>query len=731
MFPSADKNYGLGPGFTHTLGLGYVHAYIYSKGFDSKIYLSEKTSLPLCVKEILAYKPKIVGISVVDDNYARCLLLVHTLKKVKPSLILVLGGPTPSVNHRFILENNPLIDICVRGEGEEVFHKLLQALSAAGFRMRNADLTGLRGITYRDEDAIMVNEPANILIENKAIRHYLDRYPSPYLSCWLPAAEAVHSGIITARGCNQNCVFCNCSILYKRHVFTHSIDRVLEELSFVSRMSPQRAAHIFDDAFTLFPKRAEKICRGIIENNIRLRLTCLTRCDYLSESLLDLMKEAGFKTVSLSLESAVPRILRVIGKNHLPEDIPSDGLEKEVHFINHIKTMAAYAKKIGMNVMVSIMLGLPTETHAEAARTIRYLDELAFDQYNHNFFTIPEGTPISSNYRRYGYRLERVSKNQIKPETIRPLDLSGIGRSRNSMQEGIFRHNEKEQFHILGLSTKREMRERFFDNVIVRSDLIQENVVRWLQENLALGGGIVQIFSGSEEFKENRRCNMKMLLDHFSPSTKLSCYYMNRDGKENNKILTRGKNVFCEEIPLRVLGTKTALGKFQGENGSGVHTLALDLEREDGESLIDLLKTFDGVNPCLDHLMNAKPYPLFTGLCRWTRTAANCRKLETAIIDEKDQIKLCWGGDPVGTIPDSLEVIIESLKASTSELMKKRGCSCCHAEANCIKCYFPGPLPVEEYCRYMKSTSIWEQAEAFRNYYTFSDYFGLIHREEI
>lgn len=731
IFPTADTNRGLGPSFTHTLGLGYVNSFLHSKGFDSSVFLSEKTSLPLCVREILSYEPKIVGISVVDNNYAKCLLIANTLKRVNQSLILVLGGPTPSVNHKYILENSPSIDICVRGEGEEVFYQLLQVLSAADFRIKKADLTSIKGISYRNGDRTVVNEPAHILLENKGIQNYLDTYPSPYLTGLMPATEAEHSGIVTARGCNQNCVYCNCSILYKRHVFTHSIDRVLQELSFVSRMSPTQSANIFDDAFTLYPKRAERICRGIIENKIRLRLTCLTRCDYLSESLLDLMKEAGFKTVSFSLESAVPRILRIIGKNHPPEDTPSDNLEKEIHFISHVKTMAAYAKKIGMNVFVSVILGLPTETRAEAAKTIRYLNELTFDQYNHNFLHILEGTPIASNYKKYGYRLERVSKNQIRPRTIHPLDLSEIGHSRNSMQEDNFRRSEVDQLQTFGLLTKRETRECFFDNVIIRSDVIHENVIRWLQDNLALGGAILQIFSGAETFHENRRSSQKMLLDHSSPSTKLICYYMDKNGNGNAGMWSRGKNPFCEEMPIAIFGSKTALERYDAGNGSDAHILAMDLKKEDSEGLMSLLKKFDDTNSCFDHLMDSKPYPVFVGLCRWLRTDANCRKLETAIIDDEDHIKLCWGGESVGKIPDSLGEIIGNLKALRATLMNERDCSRCPVKETCMQCYFPKPLPVERYCRFMKNNDVWKQAEIFKTSYTFKDFFGAMPFEDI
>ena len=172
-------------------------------------------------------------------------------------------------------------------------------------------------------------------------------------------------------------------MLYDKKILTHSTNRVIEELDYISNHKNDRnPISIFDDAFTIIPGRAKAICTKLLENKIRLPLSCITRCDTVTEEILDLMKEAGFVSIGFSLESAVPRILRIIGKVHLPEDVPSGSLEKEIRFIDKLKTMSSYAKKIGMSpVFVSIMLGLPDETIEEAQRTMDVVSKLDIDYY--------------------------------------------------------------------------------------------------------------------------------------------------------------------------------------------------------------------------------------------------------------------------------------------------------------------------------------------------------------
>ena len=105
---------------------------------------------------------------------------------------------------------------------------------------------------------------------------------------------------------------------------------------------------IFDDTFTIIPARAKKICEKIIENDITVPLNCITRCDKMSIELLDLMKQAGFKAIGFSLESAVPRVLRTIGKVKPPNCRSSENFEEEKDFIEKFKNMTTYAKKIGI-----------------------------------------------------------------------------------------------------------------------------------------------------------------------------------------------------------------------------------------------------------------------------------------------------------------------------------------------------------------------------------------------
>src|ERR1039457_7243514 len=96
------------------------------------------------------------------------------------------------------------------------------------------------------------------------------------------------------------------------------------------------------------------------------------------------MGEAGFGSIACGLESAVPSVLRATGKVR-PPDWHDPGLTPERQFLEQMKKSIRIAKKYGLTVGVSIILGLPTETPTDGAETLRFVKELPIDSYAHNF----------------------------------------------------------------------------------------------------------------------------------------------------------------------------------------------------------------------------------------------------------------------------------------------------------------------------------------------------------
>ncbi|HAF95072.1 MAG TPA: B12-binding domain-containing radical SAM protein, partial [Elusimicrobia bacterium] len=82
---------------------------------------------PEAVEAVLAVKPRIVGIGVYVWNARECLMLVEELKRLRPELIVVLGGP--EVSHETSeQEICRAADFVITGEGDLAFAQLCRRL---------------------------------------------------------------------------------------------------------------------------------------------------------------------------------------------------------------------------------------------------------------------------------------------------------------------------------------------------------------------------------------------------------------------------------------------------------------------------------------------------------------------------------------------------------------------------------------------------------------------------
>ncbi len=706
VFPSGGDFYV--PNFAYNLGSAYIIGYLRKKGYSAEQFIANDSfNVEHCVKKILEYIPKIVGFTVYDSNYMQCALISDGLKAINSEILIIFGGPTPSVHFKTILEQVLSVDICVKWEGEETLLTILNLLSQNGFKLEKVDLSNVEGIVFRKDSQIIINPDSNVLYKNRLIDNYLDNYPSPYLTKIIPTSEAARTGIITARGCNQNCVYCNSAVISGRNIFFHSIDRVIEELKLLDKNSDFFGpVPIMDDAFTIIPDRARKICERIIESEINIPLSFITRCDRITVDLLDLMKQAGFMSVGLSLESAVPRVLRALGKVNPPNSKAKFTKEKE--FIERLKRMTTYAKKIGMNpVFVSIMVGLPGESLKDAKKTLKLVSKLDMDFYAHNYLHIFKGTPLYENHSKYGYKITPWGKNnKVIIQNDFPFDVNKINLAPKSEIESNRKVIDYRNQKIISLNPKREDLKPYFDNIIINSDIIKPTLVKWIQTNLKINGTIIHIYSNKKIFNKNNIINNQVLYDDLSPTMFYECYFQKNLKKKSifkSKIMASSGDHIGLTFTLEK--TNSALKKYEKGKSSMENTISIELDCSDTQSLYNYLIKVLNSEDSLNFLLESTPLPHFQNLCRWTSTQANCKKLETAIIDHEDNIRICWQMDPIGKVGENFDKLLENLQQIYEEQLRIRNCITCKSYETCIKCVSSNPLPFDKYCEYMRKNN--------------------------
>ena len=267
---------------------------------DYQIF-SQGLSFPLDLghfEKFLEDSAPIVGVSCMVSMLPFVLLGTKRFKEKHPEQKIILGGPGPSGTPDAIISHLPWVDVVVRGEGEATLVEVMQALTNGG------DLSPIRGITYRDREAVHRNASRPRLRD-------LDRLSFPAYDA-VDVSKYTNVSVITGRGCPFKCAFCDVGPLWENKVFLRSVDNVLAEIALLCRHHDLNRVNLVDDTFTLQRARTQEICRGIA--GLDITWSCLSRIDVLDEDLLVTMAKAGCDSIFLGIESGSNTVLEKINK---------------------------------------------------------------------------------------------------------------------------------------------------------------------------------------------------------------------------------------------------------------------------------------------------------------------------------------------------------------------------------------------------------------------------------
>jgi amino acid adenylation domain-containing protein len=161
------------------------------------------------------------------------------------------------------------------------------------------------------------------------------------------------------RGCPYKCAYCH-KIWPKKHVF-RSAENLVEEVKLYYDMGVRRFA-VIDDIFNVNVKNSSRFYELIIKNGLDVHFFFPTgiRGDILTEDYIDLMIEAGVIDFAVALETASPRLQKLIGKN-----LDIEKLHRNIEYI---------CKKYPRVILeLFTMHGFPSETEEEAVATLEFI----------------------------------------------------------------------------------------------------------------------------------------------------------------------------------------------------------------------------------------------------------------------------------------------------------------------------------------------------------------------
>jgi hypothetical protein len=324
---------------------------------------------------ILAEAPAVVGISMIFNEQLPIGALLGKLLRKNYGLPVVLGGSCFADAAEHFLKWYPeCADVIVAGEGEDALKQLLTNFRAP------EQVPG--AVFFKDGAVQKVAKTYSKQIDYYGVPDFSDldlqRYFSP---------EPVVP-LLLSRGCYwRRCTFC---VHYRSAGLTyrmHSMDFTINMLKgFVARGIRHFA--FIDEMIS--PPHFQRLARAIQEADLDIAYYALTKPtrDFAPENLVS-MAESGCKYLLWGLESGNQRVLDLMDKGSKIEDV-SWVLKR------------AYAAGIANHVFM--ICGFPTETEAEFAQTIKFLEDHKDYIYavHRGTFSLEPESPIFGEQRRFG-----------------------------------------------------------------------------------------------------------------------------------------------------------------------------------------------------------------------------------------------------------------------------------------------------------------------------------------
>ncbi|MDD2688918.1 MAG: cobalamin-dependent protein, partial [Candidatus Omnitrophica bacterium] len=193
------------------LGLGYIASVLESKGYKVSIVdgVRYEDNLHKALKIIVSESPEVVGFTTTSQARFRAIELIKMTKE-STGAFTVAGGPHFQPTAREAIENIKELDVIVKGEGEYTMPELIEAYN------QSRRLRDVKGIFFREDDKIIETEDRLICTDLDSIpRPAYHLFSHKKYKCTLDGTKLPVIGVISSRGCPNNCIFCANRVLHK------------------------------------------------------------------------------------------------------------------------------------------------------------------------------------------------------------------------------------------------------------------------------------------------------------------------------------------------------------------------------------------------------------------------------------------------------------------------------------------------------------------------------------
>lgn len=366
------------------MGLMYIGTVLKRESHRVRIIgLGKSTFLKSLSREVLRFKPDIVGLNITTMLAGKAEIAASFIKNNFPGIKIIAGGPHPTILPYETLKNKN-IDISVIGEGELTIVDLLRAIEL------KRPLEKVKGIAFLKDNNLVTTEKREYIQDLDALP-FVDRELMPGRVIYGRAGYPVGNPcmlLMTVRGCPYKCSFCQPVLnkMFGSKIRRRSVENVVREITELKRKYGIRGLWIDDDTFLLDNNWVERFCDLMIEEKLDMLWYTNGRINIADKKILRKMRDAGCVGLVMTPETGSERIRNeILNKNISDEEIT-----------------AAYriCREIGLPVQANIMLGSPTETNKDLDLSVNLIKKIQPHFMNFSYTTALPETYLYNRYRK-------------------------------------------------------------------------------------------------------------------------------------------------------------------------------------------------------------------------------------------------------------------------------------------------------------------------------------------
>ncbi|MEW6074328.1 MAG: radical SAM protein [Planctomycetota bacterium] len=331
----------------------------------------------------------LVGIRGFTSQAAEFPIVAAMAKEANPECLVIAGGPHTNTRAEALFKD-PAIDYVCLGEGEETIVEFV------GHLLAGTDRNTTAGMGWCEDGEIRINAPRPLIADLDAIPFPdysiidLDAYQGR-LTMTDFLTQGRFTSLFTSRGCHFRCTYCHNN--FGKRVRWRSTRNVIEEMDRLIHEHGIVEFQIVDDIFNANKERAIEIFNEVVRRGWKVWFAFPNglRGDIMDEEFVMAAREAGAYHWALAVETATPRLQKLIRKNNKLDKL-FDAIE--------------LSDKHGVFVCTFNMLGFPTETEQEMMATVDF--NLRSAAHMAHFFVVTpfQGTQMFDILQEQGMGLD-------------------------------------------------------------------------------------------------------------------------------------------------------------------------------------------------------------------------------------------------------------------------------------------------------------------------------------